>query len=164
MWAGGLEGRLVLTGFVAAAIGVMLLFPQSLAGSALRRLLVEAPAAVLNRMRRGHVILLVAVAAALAAALLLGREALMVSAMSMPEGVAWLAAFDIATYVDVAIAALAVAAAVPLKAMSEGLRSSLRRLRSGRPRAARFARGRRRKPPPPDPEPWPIALVAVASS
>jgi hypothetical protein len=141
---------------VAAAIGVMLLFPQTLAGRALRRLLVEIPAERLNRLRRGHVILLITLAAMLGVAVLAGREALMVSGMYLPEGVAWLAAFDIATYVDVIAAALIVAASVRIGAAVAAGRAAVRRLgpRVRRPRARRARNPRPKRPAPDESDPW----------
>src|SRR5215472_14231469 len=101
----------MLTALVVVALAALLLFPKSAVGQALHRLLVEAPAQALNRLRRGHAALVIGVMILVAAAVALGREGFIVAAQT-PEFIAWFAAFDIATYVDVVAAALIVAAAV----------------------------------------------------
>jgi hypothetical protein len=141
----------------------MLLFPQTREGRALRRWLIETPAGALNRVRRGHVALALIIALAGAAAIALGREAMLVFASGTPELVGWIAAFDIATYADVIAAALIVAAAVRLKSAAAYVR-----LLSGRWRARRASRRApraplRRRAPPADSEgePWPAARAAA---
>jgi hypothetical protein len=142
---------------------VMLLLPQTREGLALRRWLVEAPARALNRLRGGHVKLALMIALAGAAAIALGREAMLVFASGAPELIGWIAAFDIATYADIVAAALIVAAAVRLKSAAAYVR-----LLSGRWRARRTSRRAvraplKRKAPPADSEgePWPAALAAA---
>ena len=105
----------MLTWLVAAAIGVMLLFPQSPTARALQRLLVERPAGALNRLRRTHWLLGLAIVLVAVAAAAMGRELFLVFAQGTPELIAWIAAFDIATYADAFAAALLVATAVRLK-------------------------------------------------
>ena len=152
----------MLTWLVIAAIGVMQMFPHSLAGRALRRLLVDKPAAGLNRLRRGHLALVFLLAVMLAAALAMGREGFVVAAQT-PEIVAWFAAFDIATYVDVFAAAVILAAAVRLKPLVGIARLALARLRRTGPRAVRAPRRHSHRQTPPadsDDEAWP-ALPAL---
>ena len=150
----------MLTWLVAAAIGVMLLFPQSPKARALQRLLVERPAGALNRLRRTHWLLGLAIVLVAVAAAAMGRELFLVFAQGTPELIAWIAAFDIATYADAFAAALLVATAVRLKPVLAAVRGGLQHL--VRPRAARALRrpARRRKPPAdPDGEPWPATLA-----
>ena len=142
---------------------MLLLFPQTPAGAVLRRLLVEAPARALSRLRRGHFALLIMLVALGVIAASFGRELLLVFAQGTPELVAWFAAFDIATYVDVIAAAVIVAAAVRLKAALAFARMALRRILPRRSASAgpRRPRLKRRRTPPADPqdEPWPAGLA-----
>ncbi len=133
----------------------MLFAPQTPAGASLRRLLVEAPARILNRMRRAHWLLGLAIVLVALAAASLGRELFFVFAQGTPELVAWIAAFDVATYVDVIAAAALVAAAVRLRTALALGRHILARLRQvGRSAAGRrrFRRPRQRRGPPADSE------------
>jgi len=153
----------MLIWLVAAALGAMLLFPQTTTGRALRRLLVEAPAAALNRLRRGHLALVALVGVMLAIALAMGREGFIVAGQ-VPEAIAWFAAFDIATYVDVIALGLIVATAVRLKSAVAFARAALgvlRRRRSGGMRRIRTALKRRAPPADLEGEPWPAALAAA---
>jgi len=153
----------MLIWLVAAALGAMLLFPETTIGRGLRRLLVDKPAAALNRGRRGHLALVALIGVMLAIAFAMGREGFIVAGQ-VPEAVAWFAAFDIATYVDVVALALIVATAVRLKSAIAFVRAApalLRRRVTSGMRRLRTARKRRAPPADSEGEPWPAALVAA---
>src|SRR6185503_10524948 len=99
----------------------------------------------------------------LAVALAMGREGFIVAGQ-VPEAIAWFAAFDIATFVDVIALALIVAVAVRLRPALAFVRAALgvlRRRVSGGARRIRKARKRRAPPADSEGEPWPAALVAA---
>jgi hypothetical protein len=157
----------MLTWLVATVIGFVVFAPQTPLGAALRRLLVERPAVFLNRLRRTHWILAFAIVAVAVVAAALGRELFFVFAQGTPELIAWIAAFDIAAYVDVIAAAVVVAAAVRLKAaLTAGRLLGARLGQAGRSLAGRrrSRRPRRRFGPPAgsgDGEPWPAGLAVA---
>ena len=137
--------------------------PESLLGKALRRSLVEWPAARLAGLTRGRIIslacfgLLISVGVAL-----LGDEAMRLMAMAMPETLAWLATFDLSVLVDALVAAALLGAQARLGGTVARLRARLARRRPAGPRA-RAPRRRREAAPKPanDEEPAPAwALTA----
>jgi hypothetical protein len=105
--------------------------PDTLIGKALRRALVEWPAARLSRLTARRMLGLVTLAAGLAVAFwLLDRELLLVASMAMPEAVGWLATFEISTLVD-ALAAIALASAhLRLRGAAGRVRAALGALRA----------------------------------
>ena len=141
----------MLTWIFAAVVGALLLFPQSFAGRALRRLLVEKPAEALSRLRRGHLGLVVLLAAMGAAAVALGREGVVIAGQT-PEVVAWFAAFDIATYVEVFATAVVLIATVRLKEVAGAVRVALGRVLAFRRAPRSVRRPTRRRTPPADPD------------
>jgi hypothetical protein len=154
-------------------------WPQTPVGRALRRLMVEWPARQLARLDPGKVlpkrpsgrVLLVLLALlAIGAALLLARnDGLIFLAQGMPEGIAWFAAFDIATYLDVIALAVVLSATVRLRTIYVPLRAWVarsalgRRVRRGQSARSRSPRPERKAPPPSnDDEPaWWVSGLAV---
>jgi hypothetical protein len=119
--------------------------PESLLGQALRRPLVDWPAARLARLTRGQVICLAGVALLIwAGVALLGRESMQIMSMAMPDTLAFLATFDLSVLADALIAAALLSTQLRLRGVAAKLRSRLRR--SGGRRIAR-ARARRRARP-----------------
>ncbi|HEV7383947.1 MAG TPA: hypothetical protein VGN89_03645 [Phenylobacterium sp.] len=150
--------------FLCAAMMVTWGWPQTPVGRVLRRLMVEWPARQLARLdlgkvlpkrTAGRVLLVLLVLFAVAAAVLLARNgALVFLAQGLPEGVAWFAAFDIATYLDVMALAVVLSATVRVRAIYAALRAWIARSALGRlaPRGggarSRSPRPQRRPQPP----------------
>jgi hypothetical protein len=122
--------------------------PDTLVGTALRRVLVEWPAALLSRATARRLIGLVAIAAARAVAVwLLDRELLLVASMALPETMGWLATFELSTIVD-ALAAIALASAhLRLRGAARRLRAAPGALRARLAARNRDRRTRRTEPP-----------------
>lgn len=135
--------------------------PESLLGKALRRSLVEWPAARLAGLTRGRIIslacfgLLISVGVAL-----LGDEAMRLMAMAMPETLAWLATFDLSVLVDAVVAAALLSAQLRVRGVAARLRDRLCRT-GGRRRAARARR--RARPAKADNDDDPAADRALAA-
>ena len=105
-----------------------------------RRLLVEAPARLLNRITRGHVLLAVLLAAF--AALLIWQlegDGVRLLSLMAPEIVSWLTMVEISVYLDALVAAIAVASTVRLRGIRLWLTTIMAR-RPARPRARRMPR------------------------
>jgi hypothetical protein len=99
-------------------------------GRGLRRALVEAPAKALSRLTPGQIALaLIMTAAGVLVALMFEAEGLRLLGMALPEGLAWIAAFDIATFLDLFAAAAMVAAAARLRGLRDTARLILARTR-----------------------------------
>ncbi|WP_421736241.1 hypothetical protein [Caulobacter sp.] len=156
---------------LCAALAVMMIFPDTPTGKTLRRLLVEAPARTLSRLTPGHLLIALAlIGMSVLVAALFETEGLRLLGMALPEGLAWLAAFDVATFLDIFAAAAMIAATARLRALQDLARSArtwARSLASRIPRTPRRAgRGRRRRSPRPGSPPakgddgegaWPAA-------
>ena len=67
----------MLISLLCAAVALALLFPETRLGGVLRRLLIEAPARTLDKLKRGHVLLALLVFAGLYAAYLIGKDRVM---------------------------------------------------------------------------------------
>jgi hypothetical protein len=114
--------------------------PDSLLGRALRRPLVDWPAARLARLTRGQIICLAGVALLIwAGVALLGHESMRIMSMAMPDTLAFLATFDLSVVVDALVAAALLSAQLRIRSIAANLRN--RRRRPGRrQRAARAPR------------------------
>jgi len=118
--------------------------PNTLLGRVLRRALVEHPAERLSRVRRGQVLILLLLAAvSIATVALLKSEGAFLVAGGLPEGLTWVATFDVASYFDILALGWLFAASVRLRAVKAVLGSLLARTR---PRGARRAMPRSRTP------------------
>jgi hypothetical protein len=94
----------------------MLAAPATPIGRLFRSLLVDRPAARLNRLTAGHVALVLLGALAVAVIAWVGEgDGLRVLAMAAPEATAWLTTFEVATYLDVAVTALTAWSAARLR-------------------------------------------------
>jgi hypothetical protein len=164
----------------AAAMVVVWRWPQTPVGRALRSLMVDWPAdklakldprKALPKLTAGKILFVILLFLAIAAAIALARTEAVVLLQGVPEGVAWFATFDIATYLDVIAVALVLGATVRLRAIYAAIkawtmRSALGRLAVGlRPSQGARSRSRRdaRRPQPPsnDDEPaWPTLGLA----
>jgi hypothetical protein len=106
----------MLIATVFAVLALALWFPETRSGGVLRRLLIDAPARRLDRLKRGHVVLALTVFAVLAAAWAIGRQdGLIVAGQMSAEGLSYAMVFDLATWLDVTAIALAIGAAVRLR-------------------------------------------------
>jgi len=135
--------------FLALAVGLIVwLAPESGLGKPLRRVLVEWPAERLSRLRPGLVIVLLVIAAASVALIVFARdESAFLVAQGLPEAIASIFAFDVATYLDLLVVAWLLAASVRLRAVKAVLGSAVRRLRLALARrTAPRARTRRSRP------------------
>lgn len=114
--------------------------PDTFVGKALRRGLVEWPVERLARVTRGQVVTgLVLGLLVWAAFLVMEREALIIIAQAVPDGLAFFAMFDVSAMVDVLLAAA-------LVSTQAGLRAMARRARAGLGGAARRLAPRARRP------------------
>ena len=92
----------MLFALLCLALAIAGLCPETPIGRVLKDLLIDAPARKLARIRRSHVLIAVAIVAMAAVLILIGgREGMFLVGGYVPEGIAWVAAFDIATYLDV---------------------------------------------------------------
>jgi len=108
-----------------AILAVAWLLPETSLGRLLRRLLVEAPGRALGRLTPARAVFGLLVIVALAAFVQFAKtDGLMMVAQAIPEGVAWFAAFDVATYIDVIALVWLVAATVRLRVAWRALRSA----------------------------------------
>lgn len=109
---------------------VMVLAPATPAARATRQGLVVRPARWLDRIGRGHVVLL-ALAALLipATAWLAGRDSVPLAGMALPELASWAATFEITTLIDLAVGGLAAGASLRFGTV---VRIGFRRRRSRR--------------------------------
>lgn len=126
---------------------IALLFPETPVAGLFRRLLVELPARLLTPGRAAVALVVIA-----AATLILGwmkADGVGLLAQGLPEGVGWLVTFDIASYVDVAIVAVAAAATVRMRGLGALARHATTKLARGFRRLAVPRTGRRRRPSPP---------------
>jgi hypothetical protein len=163
-----LEGGMLA--ILVTTIGLILwLAPDTPIGRQLRRALVEWPAERLSRLRLGHVLLILLLAAASAALIALAKsDGAFLVAQGLPEALASLAAFDVASSLDVLALGWLLAASVRLRVVKATFGSALARARLWVARRAMpRARAPRRRPaasPPPanaDDEGWPgFALAA----
>jgi hypothetical protein len=156
---------------LCAAMIVAWRWPETPVGRILHRLLVAWPAHQLARLddilpkrASGKLLLLLLIVLTVSLAIVVARnDGLIFLAQGMPEGIAWSATFDIATYLDVVALGLMLGATIRLRAVYVALRSWLARTALGRVvRRVSGARTRsprpERKAPPPsnDEEPaWP---------
>jgi hypothetical protein len=157
------EGDFMLAILLLIALLVIRTAPESLLGKALRRPLVEWPAARLARLTRGRIISLACIGLLIAAGVaLIGEEAMRLMAMAMPETLAWLATFDLSVLADAVVAAALLGAQARFGGTATRLRARLARRRPAGPHA-RAPRRRREAAPKPanDEEPAPAwALTA----
>ena len=144
----------MLTAFLAFAILILRLFPETPFARSLHRMLVEAPLAFSKRIERRHIILI-------AILLLLGETLVLVGSAEI--AIAY--AIDLSLYADAMIGVTMAASALRLKSAWPHARGAVLRLisRKARPRR-RSVRTRPRAQQPPsssnDDEPVPALLAA----
>jgi hypothetical protein len=108
----------MLFALLCLALAIAGLCPETPIGRVLKELLIDAPARKLAKIRRSHVLIAVAIVAMTAVLILIGgREGMFLVSGYVPEGIAWVAAFDIATYLDVFAVIWLAAATVRLRAI-----------------------------------------------
>ena len=149
----------MLFALLCLALAIAGLCPETPIGRLLKDLLIDAPARKLAGVRRSHVVIALAIVA-LAAVLILGggHEGMFLAAGYVPEGIAWVAAFDIATYLDVFALVWLAAATVRLRAVWRFTKAALRQAaQAGRRLGMRIAgrertqrKARTSSPPPND--------------
>ncbi|KQN19580.1 hypothetical protein ASE86_14090 [Sphingomonas sp. Leaf33] len=139
--------------------GALALAGDTPAGRALRRMLVDRPAARLSRITRGHVTLAIVLFGGTGLIVaVLGHEGARIIAMGLPELASWITMFEVTAYLD---AAVAVVTAVSMTRIA-GLRAWVRtlplpgRARGRAPRRQRTAQ-RLRKPANDDEPGWAVA-------
>lgn len=148
----------MLTNIALAVVAVMIGFPETSVGAALRRWLVEAPARAMSRVSPGRVAFYAALAVAgLVMVLLFEVEGLRLFAMMLPETLVWFAAFDVSVFVDALLIGAAVSGANGLRVVRQrlriattGIRLAVRRLAARAPRPPRSAGVRKRPAADPD--------------
>lgn len=135
------------------AVGLAVFFPETPAGKALHRVLIEWPADKLNRVSWPVFGFWLLVMLAIVAVIeIMGMEGVQISAVTVPELIAWFVAFDVATYLDIIVIVWTVAALANLQALYERAKSAAGkskksltiRARARRIRAARSRRTRAR--------------------
>jgi hypothetical protein len=133
---------------LCAALVAMMMFPRTPIANSLRRLLIELPAEALSSVTPGRIALaLILIGASALVAMLFEAEGLRLLGMAVPEGLAWVAAFDIATFLDLFAAVALVAAAARLRGLRDSARSILAwtQGRVSRIAARRVGRSRQRR-------------------
>lgn len=111
-------------------------------GAAMRRWLVEKPAARLSRIHRNTVLTVLALAlAGLAAGWVIGQEGILVYSMALPELTAALAMIDLGVMVDVAVMLVAATASGGWRALRALLATRLGHARTPRGRRTRRPKG-----------------------
>jgi hypothetical protein len=145
---------------LCAAMVVAWRWPQAPVGRALHQLLVDGPALQLAELDLGRVLpkrvagrvalaLLVLLAIGLIAVAIARSDVFFFLAQGMPEGIAWFATFDIATYLDVIAVGLVLGATMRLRALYGAFKAWAARSVAGRAvRRAGSARARARAPRP----------------
>jgi hypothetical protein len=139
---------------LCAALATMTFWPRTRTGRFLRRWLVESPA---RRLTPGVTIFSLMLLMVVLAALMFMKSEAFVVVGQAPEAIAWFAAFDIGTYIDVIVVAWVLAATVRLSAgarfaasaLAQALRVVSARI-GARSRARRQPRRVRRHTPPSD--------------
>ncbi len=121
----------MLTALLCFVFAMIIFCPDTDLGRALRRALVEWPARQIARLTRRRVALglagLVVLVGALAVAHMVEDGMMVVQVL--PEGLAWFAAFDGATYLEIIAAVWLVAGTVRLRAACQALKSAAARAR-----------------------------------
>jgi len=132
--------------------------PDTLLGKALRRPLVDWPAQKLAGLTRGRIMSLVLIGLLITAGIaVIGKEAMQIMMMAMPETLAWLATIDLSILVDALVAAALLSGHLRL-------RGTMARLRGIRRDAGRQPRTRRRaRPAKADNEDDPAVYWALAA-
>jgi len=155
-------------GMLVSTLLIMVLIlglSETQAGLALRR---RAGLVRLPRITRGRVLIVASLLGVVVGAVLLMKgEGLTLSAPLLPEGLAWAAMFDVATYVDVIVVMAIVAASVRFRMVWATVRSAIRRWvglilsmrRRGSERALRARRSRPKKPASDDEGAWGLAMA-----
>lgn len=108
----------LLVGCLAAIVAVLLGFPQTQIGRGLRRWLIEAPAARLNRIRRGKAVFygLLAILG-LVLLLLFETAGVRLFGFMLPDTLVWFAMFDVGVFVDALLITAAILATNGLRAI-----------------------------------------------
>ncbi len=120
----------MLTMLTLAALAVALLCPDTTVGALVRRLLVELPARKLAALTPARVTFAVLVAAAIMVAVTTAKATgMIVVAQTIPDGLAWFATFDMASYLDALALVWLVAANVRFRAAFRALRLAAERAR-----------------------------------
>jgi hypothetical protein len=117
--------------------------PDTLVGKALRRALVEWPAARLSRVTRRQLVCGMFIVATLSVALLLlEADAVRVIGLALPETMVWFTTFEISTFIDILVALALVSAHSRLRSAMYGVRAALGavRRRTGARRRERRSR------------------------
>lgn len=119
----------------------LLIAPDTPIARAIRGWTVVRPAARLNRVTRGQVLLvLLLVSGASLIVWLMGHEAVRMMAMSLPELATWITMFEVTAYLDALAAIVAAASTARFGAVRLWLGTVLRR-RPATPRARRTKPG-----------------------
>ena len=109
---------------LCAALIAIAMSPDTLIGKGLKRLLIELPARALSRLTPGRIAIGLAVLAVAAlVAVLYEAEGLRLLGLALPEGAAWVAAFDVATFLDLFTAVAMVAATARLRDLRDSARA-----------------------------------------
>lgn len=168
--AGRGRDMLILLSFVVIAVAFR--FPETPGGKLVKHLLIDAPARLAARITFGRIIVLLFVALIVAGLFALAKtDGLMMAGQAAPEGLAWLATFDVATWADTVALVMLIGAAGKLRGSWRIATHSIRRLVERAfarvaglfrgLRAAMNTRSRRRprsgsRPPKPDGDIWQV--------
>jgi hypothetical protein len=112
-----------------ATIAVAPRFPDTPGGKLVKHLLADAPARLAAKITFGRIVVVLFVALILAALFALARtDGLMMAGQGAPEGLAWLASFDVATWADTVALVMLIGAAGKLRGSWRLAADSARRL------------------------------------
>jgi hypothetical protein len=155
-----------------ALVSTALRFPDTPGGKLVKHLLIDPPARLAAQVTFGRIVVFLFVALIVAALFALARtDGLMMAGQAAPEGLAWLATFDVATWADTVALVMLIGAAARLRGSWAFAANAVRRLCEGAItqvatglkglRVAANTRSRRRRrpgspPPRTDGDGWPV--------
>lgn len=140
---------MLLLEMLCIGLGVAVLWPDLPIGKQLRALLIEAPARLLSKLTWAKVVATAALTAFFVGALFLAvnMQDGVVVFMALPEILVWMAAFDIATMLELSIVVAFAAASIRLGAVAQFVAARVANAFAPKPAgSAKSARARRKKP------------------
>jgi hypothetical protein len=102
---------------LSIALAIALLLPNTPAGKAVRKLLIDGPARQLAKLTPARIVFGIVMMGAIAGLIVFAKtDGLMLIAQTVPEAIFWFATLDVATYLDVVGLLLLMAATIKMRA------------------------------------------------
>lgn len=140
---------MLLFGLLCVGLGIAVLWRDLPVGKQFRALLIEAPARLLSKLTWPKVVATAALTAFFVGALVLAvnMQDGVVIFMALPEILVWMAAFDIATMLELSIVVAFAATSIRVSAVAQFVAATVRKVLAPKPaRSANSVRARREKP------------------